>query len=89
MLQQNYGGGIGATLFKKKDAEFDITADLHYESQQFNATANVEELTLHLIGSTLTEAYTRKWGKLQFDEKLLADIAWNNASAFSASGTSS
>jgi hypothetical protein len=89
VLQQNYGGGIGATLFKKKDAEFDITADLHYENQQFNATANVEELTLHLIGSTLTEAYTRKWGKLQFDEKLLADIAWNNASAFSASGTSS
>jgi hypothetical protein len=89
VLQQNYGGGIGATLFKKKNAEFDITADLHYESQQFNATANVEELTLHLIGSTLTEAYTRKWGKLQFDEKLLADIAWNNASAFSASGSSS
>ena len=51
--------------------------------------ANVEELTLHLIGSTLTEVYTRKWGKLQFNEKLLADIAWNNASAFSASGTSS
>jgi hypothetical protein len=89
VLQQNYGGGIGATLFKRKEAEFDITADLHYENQQFNATANVEQLTLHLIGSTLTEAYTRKWGKLQFDEKLLADIAWNNASAFSASGTSS
>jgi Protein of unknown function, DUF481 len=89
VLQQNYGGGIGATLFKKEGAEFDITADLHYESQQFNATADVSELNLHLIGSTLTEAYTRKWGKLQFDEKFLADIAWNNASAFSATGTSS
>jgi Protein of unknown function, DUF481 len=89
VLQQNYGGGVGATLLKSKHAEFDVTTDLHYENQQFNATANVEELTLHLIGSTVTEAYTRKWGKLQFDEKLLADIAWNNASAFSASGTSS
>jgi Protein of unknown function, DUF481 len=89
VLQQNYGGGIGATLIKKKDATFDITADLHYENQQFNATANVEELTLHLIGSTLTEVYTRKFGKLQFSEKLLADVAWNNGSAFSASGTSS
>jgi Protein of unknown function, DUF481 len=89
VLQQNYGFGVGSTLFKTKDAEFDVTADLHYESQQFNATANVSQLTLHLIGSTLAEAYTRKWGKLQFDEKLLADIAWNNASAFSASGTSS
>jgi uncharacterized protein DUF481 len=89
VLQQNYGIGIGSTLFKKKDAEFDVTADLHYESQQFNATANVEELSLHLVGSTLTEAYTRKWGRVHFNEKLLADIAWNQASAFSASGTSS
>ena len=91
VLQQKYGGGIGATLFKKKDAELDITADLHYENQQFkaNPSADVEALALHLIASTLTEVYTRKWGKLQFDEKVLADIAWNNASAFSASGTSS
>jgi hypothetical protein len=89
VLQQNYGFGIGATVFKKKDSEFDVTTDLHYESQHFNATSNVTELNLHLVGSTLTEAYTRKWGKLQFDEKFLADIAWNNASAFSAAGTSS
>jgi hypothetical protein len=89
VLQQNYGFGVGATVFKKKDSEFDVTTDLHYESQQFNATANVTELNLHLIGSTLTEAFTRKWGKIHFDEKLLADIAWNNASAFSAAGTSS
>jgi hypothetical protein len=91
VLQQKYGGGIGATLFKKKERELDITADLHYEDQQFqeNSSADVEALTLHLIASTLTEEYTRKWGKLQFDEKILADMAWNNASAFSASGHSS
>jgi uncharacterized protein DUF481 len=89
VLQQIYGAGIGATLFKKENAEFDITADLHYESQHFNATANVSELNLKLVGSTVTEAYTRKWGKIHFDEKLLADIAWNNANAFSASGNSS
>ena len=89
VLQQDYGLGIGSTLFKKEGSEFDVTADLHYESQQFNATANVEQLSLHLIGSTLTEKYTHKWGKLNFDEKLLADIAWNNAGAFSASGNSS
>jgi hypothetical protein len=89
VLRQNYGAGVGATFFRKENAEFDITTDLHYESQHFNATANVTELNLKLVGSTLTEAYTRKWGKIHFDEKLLADIAWNNASAFSASGTSS
>jgi hypothetical protein len=89
VLQQIYGGGVGATLFKTEKHEFDITADLHYEGQQFNATADVSELNLHLIGSSLTEAYSRKWGKISFNEKLAADIAWNNASAFSASGTSS
>jgi hypothetical protein len=89
VLQQNYGFGIGSTIFKREHSEFDVTADVHYESQQFNATADVTELNLHLIGSTLTEAFTRKWGKIQFDEKVLADVAWNNASAFSAAGNSS
>ena len=89
VLQQIYGIGVGSTLFKKKDSEFDVTSDLHYERQHFNATANVSALNLDLVGSALTEAYTAKWGKLQFDEKVLADIAWNNASAFSATGNSS
>jgi hypothetical protein len=91
VLQQKYGGGIGATLLKKKEAELDITADLHYETQEFqaNPSIDVEALSLHLIASTLTEGYTRKWGKLQFDEKILADLTWNDPSAFSASGTSS
>jgi len=88
ILQQNYGAGLGATLFKQQNSEFDVTADLHYENQQFNATADVSQLNLDLIGSSLTEAYTRKWGKISFDEKLLADVAFNNASAFSASGVS-
>jgi hypothetical protein len=89
VLQQIYGAGVGATLVKNTKHEFDITADLHYESQQFNATANVSELNLHLIGSSLTEAYSHKWAKMTFDEKLSADIAWNNANAFSASANSS
>jgi hypothetical protein len=89
ILQQDYGLGVGATLFKKNSSELDITTDLHYENQQFNATADVSQLTLNLVGSALAEAYTRKWNKLHFDEKLVADVAFNNAAAFSASGTSS
>ena len=89
VLQQIYGGGVGATLLKRENKQFDITADLHYEGQQFNATADVSELNRHLIGSSLTEAYSQKWGKVRFDEKLGVDIAWNDASAFSASGTTS
>src|SRR6185437_676415 len=53
VLQQNYGAGIGATLFKQENSEFDTTIDLHYENQQFNATADVSQLSLHLIGSSL------------------------------------
>ncbi len=91
VLQQKYGAGIGATLFKNKDRELDLTADLHYETQQFqaNESIDVKALSLHLIASTITEGYTRKWGKLQFDEKILADLTWNDPSAFSASGHSS
>jgi hypothetical protein len=37
----------------------------------------------------VTEAYTHKWGKINFEETLLADIAFNNASAFSATASSS
>jgi hypothetical protein len=89
VLQQVYGGGIGATLVKTEKREFDVTADLHYEGQQFNATAAVPELNRHLVGSSLTETYSRKWGKIRFDEKLSASLAWNDESAFSAVGTSS
>jgi hypothetical protein len=91
VLQQKYGGGIGTTLLKKENSEVDVAIDLHYESQQFkaNAAADVPQLNLHLIASSLTEVYTRKWGKIHFDEKILADMTPNNAKAFSASGTSS
>ena len=79
VLQQIYGAGVGATLVKKPTREFDVTADLHYEGQKFNATANVSELNLQLIGSSITEAFEQKWGKVKFNEKMLANIAWNNA----------
>jgi Protein of unknown function, DUF481 len=88
-LQQIYGGGVGATLVKSVKREFDITADLHYEGQQFNATSNEPQLDRHLIGSSLAETYSRKWGAVHFDEKLSANLAWNDESAFSATGTSS
>ena len=89
VLQQIYGGGVGATLSKSVKQEFDMTADLHYEGQQFNATSNEPELDRHLIGSSIAETYTRKWGAVHFDEKLSANLAWNDESAFSATGTSS
>jgi Protein of unknown function, DUF481 len=88
-LQQIYGGGVGATLVKSVKRELDITADLHYEGQQFNSTSNEPELDRHLIGSSLAETYSRKWGEVHFDEKLSANLAWNDESAFSATGTSS
>ncbi|MGB7197385.1 MAG: DUF481 domain-containing protein [Acidobacteriaceae bacterium] len=85
-LQQIYGAGVGVTFFKKEDSEFDVTADLHYESQAFNSTADVTALNRKLVGSMVSEAYTRKFGKITFDEKTLADFAWNDENAFSAAG---
>lgn len=88
-LQQIYGGGVGATLVKSVKQEFDITADLHYEGQQFNATSNEPQLNRQLVGSSVAETYARKWGAVHFDEKFLANLAWNDESAFSATGTTS
>jgi hypothetical protein len=85
-LQQIYGAGIGATFFKKEDSEFDLTADLHFEAQAFNSTANVTAFHRKLVGSIFSEAYTQKFGKIAFDEKTLADFAWNDENAFSAAG---
>ena len=85
ILQQIYGAGVGITVIKTERREFDLTADLHYEKQKFNATAEVSELNRNLIGSVLGEALTQKWGKITFDEKASANIAWNSPSAFSAS----
>jgi hypothetical protein len=31
VLQQSYGAGVGATLFKEEDSEWDVTSNLHYE----------------------------------------------------------
>jgi hypothetical protein len=87
-LQQIYGAGVGVTFFKEENSEFDLTADLHYESQAFNSTADVSALNRKLIGSMMSEAYTRKFGKITFDEKALADFAWNNENAFSAAANS-
>jgi Protein of unknown function, DUF481 len=84
ILQQIYGAGVGITVIKTERRELDLTADLHYEKQRFNATADVSELNRNLIGSILAEAFTQKWGKINFDEKASANIAWNSPSAFSA-----
>jgi uncharacterized protein DUF481 len=43
VLQQIYGGGVGAPLLKTENHEFDITADLHYEAQR---GADQEDLAL-------------------------------------------
>jgi hypothetical protein len=85
-LQQIYGAGLGVTFFKKEESEFDVTADLHFEAQAFNSTANVTAFHRKLVGSIFSEAYARKFGKITFDEKTLADFAWNDENAFSASG---
>ncbi len=54
-LQQIYGGGIGWTAIKDPKQELDLKATIQYEKQQFQMSSN----NVNLIGSTLSETYTR------------------------------
>ena len=85
-LEQVYGGGIGWTVIKNSNDEFDLKASLSYVEQQFQAAAPSE----NLLGSTFAESYHRKFSrKMLFTEQLTITPAWNNSNAYSAAGTTS
>lgn len=82
-LQQLYGLGAGWTPVQDAKQELDLRGDLHYEKQEFLASANNE----NLIGSTFQENYRRNLPrKLIFTEWANILPAWNNSHAYSANG---
>jgi hypothetical protein len=88
-LQQIYGAGIGFTAIKDARQELALRVDLHYEKQQFNATAIAADQgeNQDLIGSNFSENYSRKLPRnILFTQQALFDPAWNNLNAYSASG---
>ncbi len=83
-LQQMYGGGLGWTAYKTGAAELDVKAAVSYIRQSFNDAGTNQ----NLIGSTFGETYVRKFQHgILFNEQISFTPAWNNSSAFFATGT--
>lgn len=82
-LQQNYGAGIGWTVIKNQAEELDLRSSVGYFKQQFQQTADNQ----NLVGSGLSETYTRNFGHgVLMSEQGTVTPAWNNPDAYSASG---
>ena len=83
-LQQMYGGGLGWTAYKTGAAELDLKAAVSYIHQNFSEAASSQSL----IGSTFAEIYTRKFPHgILLNEQFSATPAWNNTSAYFATGS--
>ena len=83
-LQQMYGGGLGWTAYKTGAAELDLKAAISYIHQGFDVSASNESL----IGSTFAEIYTRKFQhRILLNEQISATPAWNDTSAYFATGS--
>ncbi len=89
-LQQIYGGGIGWTVFKKANSQFDVKGQVQYEVQSFGPVPGVTTPTaptVNLFASTFAEAYTRKWkNNIAFTESVQLIPAWNIVDDYSAIG---
>jgi len=82
-LQQTYGGGLGWTAYKSAAAELDLKAAFSYIHQSFNISTSNESL----VGSTFGEIYTLKFQHgILLNEQFSATPAWNNTSAYFATG---
>ncbi|MGC9198842.1 MAG: DUF481 domain-containing protein [Acidobacteriaceae bacterium] len=91
-LQQIYGVGIGYTAIKNSKEELDFNTDMQYEEQQyFSSISNGVISTtpsVNLIGSTLSEAYTRHLPhKVLFTETASVLPGWNILADYSANLT--
>ncbi|HXR78132.1 MAG TPA: DUF481 domain-containing protein [Bryobacteraceae bacterium] len=96
-LQQTYGGGIGWTLIKDDNQQFDLKASVNYASQQFQDASGEQnsgeipnpeqDQNQNLLGSTFTETYNRKLPRnILFNEQISISPAWNNLNAYSGAG---
>ncbi len=91
-LQQSYGAGIGWTVIKRENEEFDLKVSLSYLEQQFQETAKNTALfgsaeDQNLFGSTFAERFNHRYAhNILFTEQIAATPAWNNTNAYSATG---
>ena len=82
-LQQTFGGGLGWTVVKGANEQFDLKAELTYVNQQFDLGSQNQRL----VGSVFSEGYDHKFRHgIMLHEELSISPAWNNTSAYSANG---
>jgi hypothetical protein len=85
-LQQNWGGGVGWTVFATPTVNGDVKVDLHYLRQALYGASAVN----NLLAATLAQTYARKLVRgLVFTEALSAAPALTQSNAYQASGSSS
>lgn len=82
-FQQIYGVGLGRTFVRNAVQLFDLSADVHYERQNFHPPTPNE----NLIGSTFAEAYRRTLPyNLLFTQSATYIQSWNELHAYSVVG---
>ncbi|MBV8902892.1 MAG: DUF481 domain-containing protein [Acidobacteriia bacterium] len=82
-LEQTYGTGLGWTVVKGDNEQFDLKAELTYVNQRFQSSAQDQML----VGSVFSEGYDHvfKHG-VMLREALSISPAWNNTRAYSTTG---
>lgn len=82
-LQQTYGSGVGWTVIKRANQEFDLKGELTFVNQQFFDAASDQKL----LGSIFSESYHRTFRKkIALTEQISLDPAWTNLRDGTANG---
>lgn len=78
-VQQDYGGGAGATIISEKTRTLDVKGDVHYEKQDFYPSEIFPTgQSINLVGATIAENYTEKLPRsLVLSESGLIQPAFN------------
>ncbi len=85
-LEQLYGGGLGITVFKRANQEFDAKASADYIRQAFTEASS----NRNLIGSQFGDTYFYKFPKgVLFTQALTVTPAWNDTHAWTGLGSAS
>jgi hypothetical protein len=83
-LQQAYGAGVGWTVMKNARRTLDLKSSFTYVDQRFQESS----FNQNLFGSTFAERYEDRFFRgIVFIEQLAITPAWNNTSAYSATGS--
>jgi hypothetical protein len=85
-LQQTYAGGLGWSVIKRANESLDLKAGVSYVRQEFQ----VASVDRNIVGSIFEEDFTHLFHRgIKFSQQLIAQPAWTNSKALTASGSAS